>query len=557
MTHITQQLNTMIADGDDQTPVDCFIVSAVWISVSNRREEITQGLEQVVTACAERFYHTLHHLMVTDPTSSGLRNMHRHYDEVFPRRIDFTGFPSRHTVAMTENLIRGFWSYNRVIWRDGDRPSDDEHIRFARDIAELAQVEHQRGQRAPDSVLNFALQSMFLDPLPPTSIVAGCLKVIAIALGCDISDVATSDQRCVCLSLINTNLLTTLSVQVEVVLNLITRRLEMMVGADQDTVTSENSGAVCALTPYAIFLEKHGQQDLANAIMQVFRSSSDYYLMSSAQPHITTLLGKPNSPFRNWLIALVARQVSWEDEELGEDLVVAWAAAVSTVPDTEEVIQSVVSLLMWITNIDSLRPHIPIEIWVWMKKWQHLPVANWPRYSVTTLDTVRHARGLGDFEIIGSYFLAVWVSYPSSADVLNEVEMSIRGDFGGIWMWHPREFLLSRLDGILKEMVAETEQSVLQRCRKLKRVLLDMDGEATKTLTGKLLQLVLLDKHTNLHGRIQDLIPPSCALCLCIVSDHSGWFVLLRLAPSRHLAPLRTTIHHTSPLHSRSLLTVA
>ena len=279
--------------------------------------------------------------------------------------------------------------------------------------------------------------------------------------------------------------------------------------------------------------------------------------MSSAQPHTTTLLGKPNSPFRNWLIALVAPHAGWEDEELGEDAVIAWAAAVSTVPGTEEVIRSVVSLLMRITNIDSLRPHLPIEIWVWMKKWQSLPVADWPRYYATTLGAVRHVRGFGDFEIIGSYFLAVWVSYPSSPDVLNEVEVSIRGDFGGIGMWRPREFLLGRLDGILKEMVAETEQSILQRCRKLKRVLLDMDGEATKTLTGKLLQLVLLDGHTNLHGRIQDLIPPSCALCLCIVSDHSGWFVLLRLAPSRHLAPLRTTIHHTSPLHSRSLLTVA
>ena len=181
-------------------------------------------------------------------------------------------------------------------------------------------------------------------------------------------------------------------------------------------------------------------------------------------------------------------------------MVVAWAAAVSTVPDTEEVIQSVVKTLTWITNLDSLRSYIPIEIWAWVKKLQSLPVADWPRYFTTTPDTVRHARGFGDFEIIGSYFLAVLVSYRPSADVLDEVETSIRGDFGGIGMWRPREFLLSRLDGILKEMVAETHQSELQRCRKLKRVLLGMDGEATKTLTRKLLKLVLPNKHTNLHG---------------------------------------------------------
>ena len=530
---ITRKLETMV-EGGHRTLADCFSISAVCTSFSNQREEITQGLEQLAMEFAERFYRTLHHLTVTDPTSSVLTDMHQCYDTVFPRQINFTGFPSRHTITMIDTLIREYWNRRQAIWQDDDRPSDDEHIRFARDIAEHAKAKYQQERRVPESTLNFALDSMFLDPLPPALIVVHCLKVITIALGCDVSNVAASDERYVRLTLIDTRLLTTLSAQVEVVLNLITRSLETMVGADQAPVTSEGYGAVCALTPYAIFLEGNGQQGMANAIIQVVRGSRDPAFMFSLQPHITTLLGKPNSPFRNWLIALVAPHVNWEDEERGADIVAAWAAAVSTVPDTEEVIRSVVGTLMLITRIDSLRPHIPVETWAWMKKLRSLPVADWPPFLTITPGVVRHVRGLGDLEIIGSCFFAVLVSWWSaSAEVLDEVEISIRGDFGGIEMWGHRGALLNRLGSILEEMVANSEGS--KRCRKLRGVLLDMDKEATKTLTRKFLKLVPLNNHSDLHGCIQDLIPPLCALCPFIACDLSGWLFLPRLVPSRHL----------------------
>ena len=139
-----------------------------------------------------------------------------------------------------------------------------------------------------------------------------------------------------CLGFINARFLTTLSVQVEVVLNLISHSL----GASQGTITYNQGVAVCALTPYAIFMKKCGEEDLANAIVHVVRGSRCCYFMSSVEPHMAVLFGKPNSPFRNWLITAVAPHVNWEGEEHGEDTVVAWVAAVATVPDTEEVIQS-------------------------------------------------------------------------------------------------------------------------------------------------------------------------------------------------------------------------
>ena len=544
LTLITRKLETMV-EGGDRTLADCFSISAVCTSFSNQREETTQELEQVTMAFAERFYRTLNHLTVSDPTSSVLEDMRTRYQEVFPRQINFTGFPSRHMIIVINTLIRDYSSRHQAIWRDDDRPSDDDHIQFARDIAEHAQAKYQRRHRVPESILNFALDSMFLDPLPPASIVVYCLKVIAIALGCDVSGVSTSDERYVCLGFINAHLLTTLSVQVEVVLNLISRRL----GAGQGTIIYDHSRAVCALTPYAIFMEKCGQEEIANAIMHVVRGSSDRYFMSSVQPHITTLLGKPNSPFRNWLIAVVVQYVNWEDEEHGEDAVVAWAAAVSTAPDTGEVISGVVRTLMQITKIDSLRPHIPIEIWVWMKKLRSLPVTDWPPFVTTTPDAVRHIRGLGDFETIGLYFLVAFASYQSiSTDVLDEVEISIRGDFGGIGMWGHREILLNQLDSILERKASNWEG--LKRCRKLKGVLLTMDREATKTFARKFLKLVPLNNNSDLDGHIQGLIPPLCALSPFLACDHWEWLVLLCSVPSRHLLPPCTMIHHIFPFPS-------
>lgn len=515
-----------------------------------------------MTASAERFYRTVHHLVVTDPTSSVLEDVRRRYDKDFPRDIDFTGFPYRYTMTMVDALIRRDWG-PRPIWCSENRPADDKYLLFARNMVELAQAEYQRERQVPEWVLRFSTNSLSLDPLPPASIVVDCLKVIAIDLGCDISEVATSDERYIFSNLFSAHLLTRFSAQVEVVSNLITRELETMLRPDRAPTTSKCK-AICAIIPYAVFLEQHGQQEVANAIMHVIRASRDYHFMSSIRLYVTTLFGKPSSPFRNWLITLVAPYMNWEDEAHGEEVIVGWAAIVSTVPDTEEVIQSVVGTLMGITNIVSLRPHIPLKIWAWMKKWQSLPLEDRGKFSTATPDAVRFVRGLADLEIFQSYFFLVFSGLHSvPADTFNEVEISIREDLGGIGMQGHREDLLNRLGSVIKEVNAEMERDGevdygqgLEQLQKLKEVLLDMDRESAKALACKRLTLDLFSKRTDLHGRIQDLIPLSCALCHFSVCDRLGWFVSLRLAPSRHLVSVRPMIHRISSLHSCPLRTV-
>lgn len=216
-TLTTQELEAMVEDGDQTigTTLDLalalnrFYIFAVCVRVSfsNRGIPITQEFEQLTTTSAGRFYHTLHRLTATDPTSSILEDIRLRYEGDFPRDIDFTVFPYHHTMTMINALIRRDWG-PRSTWHDDDRPSGREHIRFARNMAELTQAEYRREQEVPKWFLDFAFDSLSLDPLPPTPVVTECLKIIAINLGCNVSDIGTLDERYIFSILVDIYLLT-------------------------------------------------------------------------------------------------------------------------------------------------------------------------------------------------------------------------------------------------------------------------------------------------------------------------------------------------------------
>ena len=208
-TLTTQELEAMVEDGDQTigTTLDLalalnrFYIFAVCVRVSfsDRGIPITQEFEQLTTTSAGRLYHTLHHLAAIDPTSSILEDIRLRYEEDFPHNIDFTGFPYRHTMTMIDVLIRRDWG-PRPTWRSDDRPSNEEYIRFAQDIAGVAQAEYQREQKAPGWTLDFAFEPLSLEILPPVPIVTSCFKIVAIDLGYDVSDATTSDERYICFS---------------------------------------------------------------------------------------------------------------------------------------------------------------------------------------------------------------------------------------------------------------------------------------------------------------------------------------------------------------------
>ena len=191
---------TVLPDFDPALVTSCFGVLIGSINVTNRQVVIIQGLEELATLSAICFLRTFHRLSVMDPTSSVLQDVRRHYNRVFPLWTDFSGLPSYYAMAKIHGLANKNWNLSYIRW-DNYKPSTQEHIQVARDLAEAAQVEYQKSQhrKVPRWILRFALSFLSLDPPPPIPVVADCLSIVAIDLGCDVSNIrpVTLDERCV------------------------------------------------------------------------------------------------------------------------------------------------------------------------------------------------------------------------------------------------------------------------------------------------------------------------------------------------------------------------
>ena len=229
---------------------------------------------------------------------------------------------------------------------------------------------------------------------------------------------------------------------------------------------------------------------MADAIIDTVMASKDHCFMHPFGPYIAMLFERPSPSFLNWLIKYMSPHINWRDDSHGEKLVVQWCAAVLAVQDKEEVSQSVVSTLLQIASVDSLQPHIPVQIWEWVKSKPSLPPLCWGWHPVTTPNVIRYIQGLGDLEIIKSYFLLVWSEWENpQIDGLEEMEISIRKYFVGTEMCGHREDLIKQLDYVLGQLGLGLEHLkqhnpwVDQYCieaaqgqyNRLKGVLLDME----------------------------------------------------------------------------------
>jgi len=192
-----------LADFDPTLVTDCFNVFIGCVKVENRTVVITQGLEQLATASAVCVLRTFSHLSVADPMAGVLGDVRQHYSSVFPSETHFRDFPFYHTLGVIHRLLNPGERHLRqagIDWQDY-KPSNHEHIVFAHALAKLAWSEYQRGElykeKVPRWILRFALRALSLDPLPSTPIVVDCLSIIAVDLGCDISNTRTmsSDRR--------------------------------------------------------------------------------------------------------------------------------------------------------------------------------------------------------------------------------------------------------------------------------------------------------------------------------------------------------------------------
>ena len=224
------------------------------------------------------------------------------------------------------------------------------------------------------------------------------------------------------------------------------------------------------------------------------------------------------------LIVLASPHINWYELQ-DEDTVARWAAAASAIPRTKEVGQAVVDALLRIASVDSLRLHIPVDIWAWLETQPSLPPKCLGRSEGARKDVARHVRTLEDVEILKSYFLLVWSEWNLIHDMdLTEMTTSIREDFSGTGMRLHREDLVKRLDHVLGQLdrgpgylfqhnrrIGPSYVRQAKGCYKeLKRVLLEVDGEEANipTRTPSSLNLfgllMLVDAHRiplDLHAQ--------------------------------------------------------
>jgi hypothetical protein len=177
---------------------DCFDAFVGCVGLSDRRVVIVGGSEQLATVSARCLFLLLHRLLVTDPTSVALTDLRRRYRMIFPPEVDFTDLPFHSTMTMIDVLVGQGRNHHNFSW-DNLSPSSQDHIAFTQLMVEASWAQYQQmGRRkVPRWILRFVIHSLSMDPSPPAPVIAGCLKIIAIDLDCNVPDITDFDQRCV------------------------------------------------------------------------------------------------------------------------------------------------------------------------------------------------------------------------------------------------------------------------------------------------------------------------------------------------------------------------
>ena len=230
----------------------------------------------------------------------------------------------------------------------------------------------------------------------------------------------------------------------EQVSSLVTQKLEV----DGLIFLESKSEVISALFAYVI-LEQGRQKRMVNAISHAFQASDHMqHMWRYITPYASMLFCGPDTPSMNSLIILLSPHINWDDRYYSKGDIIRWAAAASAVPYTEEVGRDVVSALLQILMCDSLRPHIPTENWMLLKKHSTIPPPYQEPDMIITGTTVRYIRGLGDIEIL-SFLILAW-SGRNIIDGQDHIMDLLKEDFCGIGMWGHRKDLVERLDRVLE-----------------------------------------------------------------------------------------------------------
>ena len=228
--------------------------------------------------------------------------------------------------------------------------------------------------------------------------------------------------------------------------------------------------------------------------------------------------------------------------DMQEPAVVRWAMAVSAVPYTEEVGQSVIEVTLQVASFQPFRGLIPVGVWAWFKERPSLPPERQGRLG-TNPHVIDYVRTLGDLEILKSYFLVLWSEWGFLSDnVLHAMESSLREDFCRTEMGQHREDLMQRLDHVLGELGRGLEyftryttrysdedkiQASKNRYGKLKDVLLEVEREAAMKTSTRMSQVDPLQRVSRSLWTLYRVLLNLCSATLVPVISHLERLVLL------------------------------
>jgi hypothetical protein len=184
----------------DFTPAlvsECFDIFIECVKADISSPVIVRGMERLAEASAMCFFLTYSHLSIMDPVPSSLGDIRHRYGTIFPSFLNLRGFPFPHTLGMIHEVVRSVWRLETSVkWTDY-KPTSREHVAVARALSKLSWSELRRSQfeMVPPLCLSFALHYLSQEPLFPPSIIADCLLIIAIYLGCHVPNTIFLEER--------------------------------------------------------------------------------------------------------------------------------------------------------------------------------------------------------------------------------------------------------------------------------------------------------------------------------------------------------------------------
>ena len=180
---------------------DCFNVLTGCVSITDDNQVVVlRGSEQLAEAATGCLLGALSHSSVMDPGSNILKDVYRQYNRIFPPKANLQHLHFHHMINGVHYLFNRHDHPKGLSWK-GVNPSTPENCLHMHSLVKVAWLCYQRlglGQKkVPRWILHSAFHCLLWKPKLPASVVADCMLIVAIDLGCNVSDhdIRNPDKR--------------------------------------------------------------------------------------------------------------------------------------------------------------------------------------------------------------------------------------------------------------------------------------------------------------------------------------------------------------------------